>query len=192
VGHADAETVTRLLGHAAAGDRQAAEDLMPLVYDELHRVAAACFAAERRGHTLQPTALVHEAYMRLVGSEAVEWKSRGQFYFLAATAMRNILVDHARSRGRLKRGGGWARVTVEGLGAPSRGAPVDLAALDDALQRLAARDERKAKLVELRFFGGLSEAQAAELLGVSRTTAADDWRVARAFLKRELKEHADG
>lgn len=181
---------TRLLNLAAGGEIAAAADLLPLVYDELHALAEAYFRQERDDHTLQPTALVHEAYLRLVDQSSIEWKSRNQFFVVAAKAMRNILIDHARSRGRLKRGGDWQERTlaaVEQSLADAADDPVDMLALDEALRRLADLDERKARLVELRFFAGLSEADAAELLGVARSTAAEDWRLARAWLHKELR-----
>ncbi len=192
VGPADNDTVTRLLGQAASGDARATTELLPLVYEELRRMAAAFFAGERPGHTLQPTALVHEAYLKLVG-QPIEWASRGQFFCVAAKAMRNLLVDHARGRGRGKRGGGWQRINalsaVEDAG---RGAdPLDVLALDEALGQLADLDERKARLVELRFFAGLTSDEAADSLGISRATAAEDWRMARAWLHRRLKDTAE-
>jgi RNA polymerase sigma factor (TIGR02999 family) len=182
---------TRLLNLASGGEIAAAADLLPLVYDELRALAEAFFRNERDDHTLQPTALVHEAYVRLVDQTSIEWKSRNQFFVVAAKAMRNILVDHARAKGRLKRGGGgvWQERTLaaveDTLGAADD--PVDMLALNEALERLAELDERKARLVELRFFAGLNEADAAELLGISRSTAAEDWRMARAWLHRELR-----
>lgn len=179
-----ADEVTRLLKSAADGSATAASDLLPLVYDALRSLAAEMFRDERTGHTLQPTALVHEAYMRLVQLPDVHWRSRGQFFVIAAKAMRNILVDHARGRDRQKRGGGWSRMTLDGVAASDT---VDMVALDEALRRLAALDERKARLVELRFFGGLSADDAADLLGIARSTAAEDWRMARAWLHRELR-----
>jgi len=186
------QTATRLLNRASGGEVAAAADLLPLVYDELRALAEHFFKNERADHTLQPTALVHEAYMRLVDSDAIEWKSRAQFFVIAAKAMRNILVDHARARGRQKRGGGWQELTLSAverdLGDKDPGGKViDMLALDDALERLAEVDERKARLVELRFFAGLSSEDAAGLLDISRTTAAEDWRMARAWLHRELK-----
>lgn len=180
---------TRLLNLASGGEIAAAADLLPLVYDELRALAEAFFRNERDDHTLQPTALVHEAYVRLVDQSSIEWKSRNQFFVIAAKAMRNILVDHARAKGRLKRGGGWQERTIaaveESLGAQDN--PVEMLALNDALARLAELDERKARLVELRFFAGLNEADAAELLGIARSTAAEDWRMARAWLHHQLR-----
>jgi RNA polymerase sigma factor (TIGR02999 family) len=182
------DDVTRLLNAAAEGHGSAVNDLLPLVYDSLRSLAADLFLEERRGHTLQPTALVHEAYVRLVRQEGVDWQSRGQFFVIAAKAMRNILVDHARGRDRLKRGGGWGRFTLDGVHVEEGHTDgLDMLALDDALERLAHLDERKARLVELRFFAGMSSEDAAQLLGISRSTAAEEWRMARAWLHRELK-----
>ncbi|MHC4947694.1 MAG: sigma-70 family RNA polymerase sigma factor [Planctomycetota bacterium] len=181
------ETVTRLLGEVAEGRTDAASELLPLVYDELRALAGAYFRNERDNHTLQPTALVHEAYMRLVGQQSIEFRSRRQFFVVAAKAMRNILVDHARTKRRQKRGGGRAPVALD----PDRVSvdpanELDMLALDEALERLAALDERKARLVELRFFGGLTSEQAADVLDIARSTAAEEWRMARAWLYREL------
>ena len=182
--------VTRLLQQAADGRDQAAAELLPMVYDALRSLAAGYFINERQNHTLQPTALVHEAYVRLVNQSGIAWKSRGQFYVVAAKAMRNILVDHARGRNRIKRGGGWNRVALDGLAehGPGLNDDVDYEALDRALTKLAELDERKARLVELRFFAGLSSQDAAGILEISRTTAAEQWRMARAWLHRELKD----
>lgn len=190
------ETATRLLNRAAEapgtpGSFAAAADLLPLVYDELRALAESYFRNERDSHTLQPTALVHEAYMRLVDQTAIEFKSRNQFFVIAAKAMRNILVDHARGKGRIKRGGDWQQVTLEAIGqtfgvdAPS--SKIDLERVHAALQKLATLDERKAAIVELRFFAGVSEDQAAEIVGIARSTASEEWRMARAWLHRELK-----
>lgn len=185
------QNATQLLNRASGGEVAAAADLLPLVYDELRALAEHFFRNERASHTLQPTALVHEAYMRLVDSDAIEWKSRAQFFVIAAKAMRNILVDHARSRGRQKRGGGWQELTLDAVerdfNAGDGAKAIDMLALDEALERLAKMDERKARLVELRFFAGLSSEDAARLLDISRTTAAEDWRMARAWLHRELR-----
>jgi RNA polymerase sigma factor (TIGR02999 family) len=185
------QTATQLLNRASGGEVAAAADLLPLVYDELRALAEHFFRNERASHTLQPTALVHEAYMRLVDSDAIEWKSRAQFFVIAAKAMRNILVDHARARGRQKRGGDWQELTLDAVerdfNAGDGARAIDMLALDEALERLAKMDERKARLVELRFFAGLSSEDAARLLDISRTTAAEDWRMARAWLHRELR-----
>lgn len=184
---------TRLLERTAAGDAPAAEELFPLVYEELRRLAAACMREERRAHTLEPTALVHEAFVRLIGSTTIEWRSRSQFFLVAAKVMRNVLVDHARSRSRLKRGGEWQRITFEAIqrtaAEESFGQPeeLDMLRLHAALDRLAGHDERKVRLVELRFFGGFGLDEAASIVGISRSTASEEWRMARAWLHRELR-----
>lgn len=185
-------TATRLLNRASGGEVVAAADLLPLVYNELRALAEQFFRNEHADHTLQPTALVHEAYLRLVDSDAVEWRSRAQFFAIAAKAMRNILVDHARARGRRKRGGDWRQITLDAVerdlgGAGDASGALDMLALNEAMYRLAALDDRKARLVELRFFAGLSSEDAASLLGVSRTTASEEWRMARAWLHKELR-----
>jgi RNA polymerase sigma factor (TIGR02999 family) len=186
----DPSDVTSLLHRAAEGEPAAASELLPMVYDHLRSLAASYFLDERQNHTLQPTALVHEAYVRLVDQKHVHWQSRNQFFVVAAKAMRNILVDHARRRNRQKRGGGWGRVTLDvaqnGDGTP--GEALDMEALDKALTRLGDLDERKARLVELRFFGGLTSEDAASVLGISRSTAAEQWRMARAWLYRQLED----
>lgn len=181
------DTVTRLLGSVGDGDQAAAAELFPLVYDQLRALAGACFRAERAGHTLQPTALVHEVFIRLVDQTSVTIDGRARFFALAATAMRNILVDHARTKGRLKRGGRNRPLPIEAAEqTPVLDNTVDLVALDEALTQLHALDERKARLVELRFFAGLTAEQAADMLGISRTTVSEEWRMARAWLGRRL------
>lgn len=178
--------ITGLLEAWSSGDPQAAAEVVPRVYDQLRRVASRCFRRERAGHTLQATAIVHEAYLALAGQKGLRWRSRDHFFGIAARLMRRILVNHARERDRIKRGGGRQRVTLleaEELLAKRR---PDLVAVDDALRSLASIDRRKADLVELRFFGGLTLEEAASLLGVSRATAAREWQRARAWLYREL------
>ncbi len=183
------KTVTQLLIDAADSNSDVANELLPIVYDELRSLASAYFRHERDSHTLQPTALVHEAFLRLVDQPNIKWKSRNQFFALAAKVMRNILVNHAVSKNRLKRGGGRKQVALEAVDIAVGGSDVlDIIALDHALTKLAELDERKAKLVELRFFGGLTSEDAAEVLGISRATAAEDWRLTRAWLSRELRE----
>jgi RNA polymerase sigma factor (TIGR02999 family) len=179
--------VTRILDDIGHGDPSASERLLPLVYDELRKLAAQRLAKEPPGHTLQATALVHEAYVRLVDAEHQQkWDSRGHFFAAAAEAMRRLLVDSARRKLSQKRGGGRQRVDVE-LPDNEDGPPSDdLLALDDALKKLEAKDARKSKLVELRFFSGLTTEQAAEALGVSVATAERDWTFARAWLRREM------
>jgi RNA polymerase sigma factor (TIGR02999 family) len=177
--------VTRLLDAAAAGDPGAAADLLPLVYDELRRLAAARLAAEKPGQTLQATALVHEAYLRLVGGADPGWNGRGHFFAAAAEAMRRILVDSARRKRADKRGGDRKRADLRDVPAADL-PPEDLLDLDAALTAFEAEDPDKAALVRLRFFGGLSEAEAAACLGLSRATAARHWAYARAWLRDRL------
>jgi RNA polymerase sigma factor (TIGR02999 family) len=180
--------VTRILAAVASGDPAAAGQLLPLVYEELRKLAAARMAGEKAGHTLQPTALVHEAYLRLVGDE--HFDHRGHFFAAAAEAMRRILVEKARRRKRLRHGGGRRPEPLaehEPL-APVPADPVDLLALNDALARLEAASARRAQLVKLRYFAGLTLPEAAELLGVSRSTAEADWTYAKAWLKREMEK----
>jgi RNA polymerase sigma factor (TIGR02999 family) len=166
------------------------EELMPLVYDDLRRRARAYMSRERPGHTLQPTALVHEAYMKLVDQSRVNWRGRTHFFAIGAQAMRRILIDHARGHGREKRGGEWQRVTLSApLKSDESGLDlVELLNLDRALEKLDGLDERQAKIVELRFFAGLKMSEVAEVLGVSKRTVEDDWVHARAWLKHELSK----
>jgi RNA polymerase sigma factor (TIGR02999 family) len=181
--------VTVLLDSAAAGDAAASARLLPLIYADLRRLAAARLARTPPGNTLQPTALVHEAYISLVRSERPEgWDGRAHFFGAAAQAMREILVAQARRKGALKRGGEQRRVRLSGVGEPagSGASVVDVLALNEALERLEAKDPRKARLVMLRYFAGLDQAQAAEALGVTERTAERDWRFVKAWLRREL------
>jgi RNA polymerase sigma factor (TIGR02999 family) len=176
---------TRLLIDHGNGDTAALDRLLPLVYDELRKIAAGYLRRERDGHTLQPTALVHEAYVRLI-DQRVRWQSRAHFLGVAAQLMRRILVDYARGRHADKRGGGFAMVALdEAMLAPYE-KDVDVVALDDALQALSALDPQQSRVVELRFFGGLSIEEAAEVLGVSSSTVSRDWTVARTWLRREI------
>jgi len=180
--------VTKLLRDAAEGNGTAAAELLTLVYEELRRYATALYRDQRAGGTLQPTALVHEAFLKLVDQD-IDWSSRAQFYAVATKAMRSILVDRARARHRVKRGGGWQRVTVELVDeTPIAEGGVPVEAIDQALEELAALDPRKAQLVELRFFGGLTGEQAADVLGIARSTSAEEWRTARAWLHRRLEQ----
>jgi RNA polymerase sigma factor (TIGR02999 family) len=180
--------VTRILSAIEQGDPNAAEQLLPLVYDELRRLAAQRLAQEQPGQTLQATALVHEAYLRLVDNDATQhWNGRGHFFAAAAEAMRRILVDAARGKHTLKRGAGRRRRPLDEASLAPPRAEDDLLAVDEALGRLAAADAEAAQLVKLRFFAGLTSAQAAEALGVSARTADRIWRYARAFLLKELK-----
>ncbi|HTR03691.1 MAG TPA: sigma-70 family RNA polymerase sigma factor [Thermoanaerobaculia bacterium] len=178
--------VTALLKRWSAGDAAAFERLVPLVHAELRRLAHREMGRERAGHTLQTTALVNEAYLRLVDSSRVRWQDRAHFFAMSAQLMRRILVDHARARRARKRGGGARQVELDEalVVSPERGS--DLVALDDALQALAFVDARKAQVVELRYFGGLSANESAEALGVSPETVLRDWRLAKAWLLREL------
>ncbi len=178
--------VTQLLVQLRAGHRDAEAQLIPLVYNELRRLAAHYLRAERPDHTLQPTALVHEAYIRLTRLQEVDWQSRTHFFATAATVMRRILVDHARAHRADKREGFREAVSLEEalLVSPARSA--QLIALDEALDRLAKLDARRSKIVELRFFGGLGEEETAQVLGVSARTVKRDWRVAKAWLYNEL------
>ena len=183
--------VTRLLREWANGAESALEALTPIVYGELRRLAASHLRGEAAGHTLQPTALVHEAFLRLVGN-APECQNRSQFYGVAAHLMRQILIDHARSRQALKRGGRFERVSLnEEQLLFSGDQDPDLAALDEALDRLGALDSRKARVVELRFFGGLSVEESAEVLHVSEVTVRRDWNFAKTWLLRELRRQND-
>jgi RNA polymerase sigma factor (TIGR02999 family) len=179
--------VTRLIEDAKAGNRQAAAELLPLVYDELRKLAAVRLAGEKAGQTLQPTALVHEAYLRLVGgTSSRDWDGRGHFFAAAAEAMRRILIDHARRKCRVKRGGALKRVDLNDGDLVSLAAPEELLLIDEAIEKLANEDPRAAQLVRLRYFGGLSVEEAAELTGLSRSTAYEHWAYARAWLHHEL------
>jgi RNA polymerase sigma-70 factor, ECF subfamily len=179
--------VTALLHAWVGGDAGALQELLPLVYADLRRRAAAQMRGERRNHTLEPTALVHEAYLRLVDQRGAAWQNRGQFFGVASLMMRRILVDRARARRMAKRSGRWARVTLDDGARTASPVSVDVLDLDAALTRLAAFDARKSQLAELRFFGGLSVEEAGDALGVSPATAERDWRTARAWLLKELK-----
>lgn len=179
--------VTQLLRAWRAGDAAAGEKLLPIVYAELHRRAAAAMRREDAGHTLQPTALVNEAYMRLVGQRQAEWQNRGQFYGIAAQLMRRILIDHAREHLAAKRGGGARQVTLSGVEvAADSDDAIEVLALHEALERLAVLDERQAKVVEMRYFAGLGVEEVAEALDISPATVKREWATARAWLKREL------
>jgi RNA polymerase sigma factor (TIGR02999 family) len=187
---ASTQEVTQWLVAWSGGDEAALEKLVPLIYNELHRLAQRYMGRERahgrRGQTLQTTGLVNEAYLRLVDASGVRWKNRAHFYAIAANLMRRILVDAARSRGFAKRGAGAWHVTLADAALGSGGTPQDLVALDDALNQLAKTDSRKAQVVELRFFGGLSVEETAKVLDVSPGTILRDWRMAKAWLLREL------
>ena len=181
--------VTQLLVAWGNGSASAGEELLAAVYAELHAQAARAMRREAVDHTLQPTALVHEAYLRLIDQTRIQWKNRAQFFGVAAQLMRRILVDHARGRDAAKRGGGVAAITLEDVDAAaeqSSADAVDVLALHDAIERLAALDPDQARVVELRYFGGMSIEETAEVLGVSAATVKREWAVARAWLKREL------
>jgi RNA polymerase sigma factor (TIGR02999 family) len=180
--------VTRILSAIEEGDIQAAEQLLPLVYDELRKLAAQRLAQEKPGQTLQATALVHEAYLRLVDvNKAQEWNSRGHFFGAAAEAMRRILLNRARDKKRQKRGGGWQRLDLDALAVADNASDDQLIALDDALQRLAQENPACAQLVQLRFFTGMTLAEAATALGLARRSADRQWAYARAWLYEALK-----
>ncbi len=188
-GMADSHDVTQLLSALTRGDEEAGEKLIPLVYVELRRLARSYMRRERTDHTLQATALVHEAYLKLVEQRSANWQSRAHFFGVAAHVMRRILIDHARGHLRQKRGGEFEKVVLdEGL-VFSPAQSVELLAVDEALERLAKLDERQARVVELRFFGGLSVEEAAAVLGISPKTVKRDWSIAKAWLHAELKEH---
>lgn len=178
--------ITRILNSIGAGDGEAAERLLPIVYDELRRLATHRLAAEVPGQTLQPTALVHEAYLRLVGNEDSGWENRGHFFGAAAEAMRRILVDRARSKGRVRHGGGRQRVDLDRVDLAVDAPAEEMLALNEALDKLEREDAKKARLVKLRFFAGLTSQQAAEALGISKATADRHWAFARAWLYHEI------
>lgn len=195
MGHESAGEITQLLQGWRGGDRKALDALLPIVYKELRRLAHFQLRQERPDHTLQSAALVHEAYVRLVGLSPPRWESRSHFFAIAAQQMRQILVDYARRHRAEKRGGGEAPVSLEDTAAlsPRKRKDVDVVALDDALTALAQIDPRKAQVVELRFFGGLNFEETAEVLKVSAVTVSRDWTMAKAWLHREMKRgRADG
>ncbi len=179
--------VTRTFLRWREGDGSALEALLPLVYDEMRRLAGSYLRNEREGHTLQPTALAHEAYLRLIDQRSVTWQNRAHFMGLAAQAMRRILADHARRRGALKRGGDVPRVSLDDHDVAADSREVEIQELDTALEDLAKLEPRQARVVEMRFFGGLSIDEAAEVIGVSPATVKRDWTLARAWLFRELR-----
>lgn len=183
--------ITQLLIEWNEGRREALEDLLPLVYGELRRLAARRLRRERGDHTLQPTALVHEAYVRLVDQRRVRWQNRAHFYGIAAQIMRRILVDRARARGAGKRGAGWQRVTLVDDKTPAVSADIEVLALDEALRRLAAFDPQQERIVELRYFGGLTIDEAAEVIGISTATVKREWAIAKAWLRAQLSNQLD-
>ena len=182
--------VTTLLVEWSGGNHNALEELTPLVYDQLRLLAARALRGERPGHTLQSTALVHEAYLKLIDQNRVQWHDREHFFAVAAQIIRRILVNYARGRKAHKRGGGQAMIALDDSITPVQGRDVDMVALDDALETLAKMDPQQARIVELRFFGGVSIEGTARMLGVSASTVTRDWNLARAWLKRELARSA--
>lgn len=188
------EDLTGLLDAWSRGDRNAEGALFPIVYGELRRIAGGFLRAERPGHTLEPTALVHEAYLRLACQRRLRWEDRDHFFSFAARLMRRVLIDHARTRGRAKRGGGVAPLAIEAAAsvAAGRGNSDPTPAVEEALRRLAAADPIKASVVEMRFFGGLTVEEVATALDCSPTTVARHWRMARAWLSQELRQGGAG
>ena len=184
--------VTGLLDDLSAGKEHAFDELLPLVQHELRRRAAAYMRRERQNHTLQPTALVNEAFLKLVDQRNVRWQNRAHFFAVASQAMRRILVDHARTHQRVKRGGSAPPVTLDEAMIAAEGRSIDLLALDQALERLAALDPRQARIVELRFFGGQSVEETAEILSISPATIKREWSMAKAWLHAELSGTAPG
>lgn len=183
---ADTAAITQLCLQTADDNREAVDALMPLVYDALHRMAAQRLRSERVNHTLTPTSLVHEAYLKLVDQDQVGWRNRAHFYAVAATAMRRILISYARARLAQKRGGGQVLVTFDEEAAPGVAGPEEIIGLDEALGRLKELSVRQSQVVEMRFFGGMKSEAIATVLGVSVPTVQREWRLARAWLSREL------
>ena len=184
--------VTQLLEAVSKGEPRALNELLPLVHAELRRQAARYLRRERQNHTLQPTALVNEAFLKLVEQRNVRWQNRAHFFGVAAQSMRRVLIDHARTQKRLKRGGPKHQVTLDDAMIRTEGRSIDVLALDQALDRLAVIDERQARIVELRFFGGLSVEETGEVVGLSPATIKREWSMAKAWLHSELKSLASG
>jgi RNA polymerase sigma factor (TIGR02999 family) len=182
----DQPNITELLVGYGRGDKESLDQLMPIVYDELRRQAARYLRRERPGNTLQTTALIHEAYVRLVDQRNVQWQNRAHFFGIAAQLMRRILVDHARTKKRAKRGGSDIRVSLGDATVAVKGQDLDVVALDEALERLAQIDVQQSRVVELRFFSGLTVEETAEVMGISNATVKRDWSMAKAWLHREL------
>lgn len=178
--------ITRILRAWSGGNREAVDDLMPLVYDELHKVAAQYLRKQRPDHTLQPTALVNEAYLKLVDISNVSWEDRAHFFAVASQTMRHVLVDHARGRNREKRGGGAQKVSLDEAMAFVDNNEVDVLMLDDAMRALAEIDEQQSRIVELRFFGGLTVEETALVLRISPATVKREWRIAKAWLHKRM------
>jgi RNA polymerase sigma factor (TIGR02999 family) len=178
--------ITRILRAWSGGNRDAVDDLMPLVYDELHKVAAQYLRKQRPDHTLQPTALVNEAYLKLIDISTVSWEDRAHFFAVASQTMRHVLVDHARGRNREKRGGGAQKVSLDEAVSFANSQEVDLLLLDDAMRELAAIDAQQSRIVELRFFGGLTVEETAVVLHISPATVKREWRIAKAWLHKRM------
>ncbi|HEX6732288.1 MAG TPA: sigma-70 family RNA polymerase sigma factor [Pyrinomonadaceae bacterium] len=183
------QNVTELLVGWGNGDKAALDQILPIVYDELRKQAARYLRRERAGHTLQTTALIHEAYIRLVDQKNVRWQNRAHFFGISAQLMRRILVDHARAKGRAKRGGSDIRVSLDDANLTAKAANLDIIAVDEALERLAQIDEQQSKIVELRFFSGLTVEETAEVLKISPATVKRDWSMAKAWLHREISRN---
>jgi RNA polymerase sigma factor (TIGR02999 family) len=188
---ASSNPVTELLARWSSGDASARDALVPIVYDELRKIARRCLAGQRRSHTLQPTALVHEAYLRLARRDSMEWQDRMHFFAMAAQMMRQILVDHARKQAAAKRGGNAVTLELEENSAVAKKANLDLLVLDDAMKKLAALDSRQCQIVELRFFGGLSIEETAEFLKISPATTKREWATARLWLHHAMTTGAE-
>jgi RNA polymerase sigma-70 factor (ECF subfamily) len=187
----DKQDVTRLLAELQGGGHErAVAQLMPLVYEELRHLARKYFRHERPGHTLQPTALVHEAYLRLVDQTAIDWQGRTHFYAVCAKVMRRVLLDYARGRQRARRGGGWRKLDLDSDLLPAELDQAEILALHEAVEELAQLDPRQAHIVELRFFGGLTVEEVAHVVGVSKRTAEDEWTHAKAWLRARLVDEA--
>lgn len=184
------QEVTQLLVDWGNGNQAALDRLMPVVYTELRQLAHRYMRRERPGHTMQTTALIHEAYLRLVDQNQVRWQHQAHFFGIAARLMRQILIEHARSRTRAKRGGGVGTISLDEAAIVSQARATELLALDDALERLATIDPRKSQVVELRFFGGLSVEEAAQVLNIAPNTVLRDWRMAKAWLRREISHES--
>jgi RNA polymerase sigma factor (TIGR02999 family) len=184
------QEVTQLLVDWGNGNQAALDRLMPVVYTELRQLAHQYMRRERPGHTMQTTALIHEAYLRLVDQNQVRWQHQAHFFGIAARLMRQILIEHARSRTRAKRGGGVGTISLDEAAIVSQARATELLALDDALERLATIDPRKSQVVELRFFGGLSVEEAAQVLNIAPNTVLRDWRMAKAWLRREISHES--
>ncbi|HJP93123.1 MAG TPA: sigma-70 family RNA polymerase sigma factor [Pyrinomonadaceae bacterium] len=185
------QNITELLLGYGRGDKDALDQLMPLVYEELRRQAARYLRREQAGHTLQTTALIHEAYVRLVDQRNVQWQNRAHFFGIAAQMMRRILVDHARAKKRVKRGGSDVRVSLGEATVAVQDQGLDIVALDEALEQLSQLDEQQSRVVELRFFSGLTVEETAEVMGISKATVKRDWSMAKAWLHRELSGDVD-